>query len=86
MSNRLAVGGLTTPLETSVRRKERHDILLPTMARQGCVRFVEKNAHGTGYKVNKCTKGKVISKCLKCQNHVCGKHRYLVCRICKEME
>ena len=97
MSNHLAVSGLTTSLETSIRRflqqsKERPDTPPPNDGKIRMCKVGQKNALGTGYKVNKNTKGarnvisKVISKCSKCQNHVCGKRMYLVCRICKEMK
>ena len=91
MSNRLGVGGRITPLETSIRRflnqsKERPDTLPPNDGKARMRNVCQKDAHGTWNKANKNTKGKVISKCLKCQNHTYGKHRYLLCRICKEME
>ena len=91
MRNRLTVGGSATPLKISIKRflnqsKEQPDTPPPNDGNAIISKVCQKVGRGTGYKVNKNTKGKVISKCLKCQNHVCGKHRYLVCRICKEMK
>lgn len=91
MSNPVAAGGLTTSLKTSIRlflkqSEERPDTPSPNNGKTRVCKVCQKDAHESGYKANKNLKGKVIPKCSKCQNHICGKQKYLVCRICKEME
>lgn len=78
MSNPVAAGGLTTSLKTSIRlflkqSEERPDTPSPNNGKTRVCKVCQKDAHESGYKANKNLKGKVISKCSKCQNHICGR-------------
>lgn len=72
----LSVGGLKTPLETSVKQflnqsKEQSDTPSLNDSKAKNCKNCQKDSHGTWFKANKNTKGRVISKCSQCQNHAC---------------
>ena len=86
MSNCLAIGGLITPLKSKDFYTKVRNNLIPlpsSMPREGCVRF-SKRIHIELAVKQQIIKCKVISKCSKCHNHVCGKHTYLVCESSKK--
>lgn len=86
MSDFLAIGGLITPLKSKDFYTKVRNNLIPlpsSMPREGCVRF-SKRIHIELAVKQQIIKCKVISKCSKCHNHVCGKHTYLVCESSKK--
>ena len=47
-------------------------------------RVCQKEKHGPGYKKSIDTLGKVKEGCSKCDYHLCGKHKFVICQTCFE--
>ena len=88
MNNRMTIGGLSSNLEESIRvyldQAIEVDPLPPNDGKARVCRVCQKEKHGPDYKKAIDTLEKVKACCSKCDHHLCGKHKFVICQTCFE--
>ena len=84
MSNRITIGGLSSNLEESIwvclDQGRDVDPQPPNDGKPRVCRVCQKENHGQCYIKAIDTLGKIKGRCSKCDHHLSGKHKFVICQ------
>ena len=88
MRNRITIVGLTINLEESIRvyldQAREVNPPPPNNGKTQVCKVCQKEKYGPCYKKEIDTLGKVKARCSECDDHLCGKHTFVICQTCFE--